>query len=108
MEIYQIKALDCKKKKNRKKLAKEVSTLLGRDSALSKEQIKKAATSISKKYGMYIQLIKNSEIRENAIIVSVNTGHGYSTYHANTLYEVYAKFILMVHEYYKLSKMEPK
>ncbi len=101
MEIYEIQNLNCKVKENRKKLAREVSTLFGRDSALNKEQIKKAAKSISKKYKFRIsQVIGNS--------VFVDTRNGYSEFKADSEYEMYAKFILLSYEHYKLSKMEVK
>ena len=103
MEIYKIQNLDCTKKQNRKILAREVATLFGRDLPLTKEQILKAAEKIAKKYEFKISQIQYSnENREtNLCWVFVDTGEGYSQYRANSRYEIYAKFILLVHEYVK-------
>ena len=106
MEIYQINSLDCTKGKNRKKLALEVATLLGKDSPLTSEQIQKAAEKISKKYGYRISQIQYSieHREENLCWVFVDTGNGYSQYRANSKYEIYAKFILLVNQYRKHKK----
>ena len=69
MEIHEIKNLDCRIKKNRQILAREVATLLGRDSALSNEQIQKAAEKISKKYKFHISQIQYSIERKEEIFV---------------------------------------
>ena len=108
MEIYEITNLDCRIKKNRIKLAREVATLLGRDSALSMEQIQKAAEKISKKYKLRISQIQYSTERkeEKLCWVFVDTGSGYSQYRANSIYEIYAKFILLVNEYRKIIRAE--
>lgn len=110
MEIYEIKNLDCRIKKNRQKLAREVAALLGRDSALSNEQIQKAAEKISKKYKFHISQIQYSAERmeEKLCWVFIDIDSGYSQYRANSQYEVYAKFILLVNEYRKIIGTEVK
>ena len=110
MEIHEIKNLDCRIKKNRQILAREVATLLGRDSALSNEQIQKAAEKISKKYKFHISQIQYSTERkeENLCWVFVDVGTGYSQYRANSRYEIFAKFILLVNEYRKIIRAEVK
>lgn len=110
MEIHEIKSLDCTKRRNRIKLAREVSSLFGRESALTSEQIQKAATKISNKYGYKISQIQYSteHKEENLCWVFVDIGKGYSQYRANSRYEIYAKFILLVNEYRKIKKQEAK
>lgn len=104
MEIYQIKSLDCTKGKNRRTLALEVATLLGKDSPLTSEQIQKATEKISKKYGYKIQQIQYSVENKDLCWVSFDTGNGYAIYRANSKYEIAAKFILLVNEYRKHKK----
>ncbi len=104
MEIHQIKSLDCTKGKNRRILALEVATLLGRDSPLTGEQIQKAAEKISKKYGYKISQIQYSTEIKDLCWVSFDTKNGYSIYRANSKYEIAAKFILLVNEYRKYKK----
>ena len=108
MEIHEIKSLDCTKRRNRIKLAREVSSLFGRESALTSEQIQKAATKISNKYGYKISQIQYSteHKEENLCWVFVDIGKGYSQYRANSRYEIYAKFILLVNEYRKIIRAE--
>ena len=90
MEIYQIKSLNCKDKKNRKKLLKEVMKVVH----TKEKPTKKELETICKKYSIKIHMIKYSE--SGGLSASIRVKDAYSAIYCDTYYELLCKFILYV------------
>lgn len=94
MDIYQIKSLNCKEKKNRKKLLKEVMKVVHTKEKPTKKELETICKSISKKYSIKIRIIKYSET--GRMSVSILIKDAYSAIYCDTYYELLCKFILYV------------
>ena len=100
MEIYEITYLDCSKKENRKKLAKEALKILGTEEIPSKEKLKQIYHKISKKYKMPMKVYRVGNQYQANLLVD-------SSYHSLiclTPTEVYLKYILYVKAWTKYKK----
>lgn len=94
MEIYQIKSLNCKDKKNRKKILKEVMKVVHTKEKPTKKELETICKSISKKYSIKIHMIKYSE--SGGLSASIRVKDAYSAIYCDTYYELLCKFILYV------------
>lgn len=102
MEIYEIKKLNCKNKKDRIALVKEVMRVLKIDEKPDINKLKEICRKIDSKYGIRI---KYYEVRDNNIQVNIEFERGtHSIYYANSRYEVFCKFILISKELLKQRK----
>ena len=103
MEIYKIKNLNCKNKKERIILVKEVMKVLKTDKKPEINELKAICKKIDLKYGIRI---KYYEVRSENIQVNIEFERGsYSIFYADSRYEIFCKFILIAKELLKQKRM---
>ena len=106
MMIFQIKNIDCSKKKNRIILVKNTMKVLKLDHKPSKEELEKYCKKICKKYDIPV---KNFEQRNGVLFVSIEVEPGsYSTFICFSYYEMMCKYILYVKAVLKNRKLKGK
>lgn len=106
MEVYQIKYLDCREKKNRQKLLQEIMKATKQTEKPSKEFLERFSRSVGDKYKMPVKLVKQVD---NYLFVSVLVeGDSYSTLECQSYYEALCKYILLVQAYKKYREQKVK
>lgn len=106
MEIYQIKNLDCSKKKNRISLVKNTMKAMKLEEKPTVKELEKFCKKICKKYDIPIKRFEQSN---NVLFVSIEVESGtYSTFACVSYYEMLCKYILFVHAILKNRKLKVK
>ncbi len=106
MMIFQIKNLDCSKKKNRIILVKNTVKALKLDHKPTKEELQKYCKKICKKYDIPVSRFEQSN---GALIVNIEVEPGtYSSFVCISYYEMMCKYILFVRAILKNRKLKVK
>lgn len=105
MEIFEINNLDCSYKTNRIALVKATMKALKTDEQPTKKELETICKKLNKKYGYRLKGMKQ---QEGTIFVSVKFQGGYHTMACHSYYEMMCKYILLVKQFVKWSKMEAK
>lgn len=106
MEIYEIKNLDCSKKKNRISLVKGTMKAMKLEEKPTVKELEKFCKKICKKYDIPIKRFEQSN---NVLFVSLEVESGsYSTFICVSYYEMLCKYILFVRAILKNRKLKVK
>ena len=106
MEIYEIKNLDCSKKKNRISLVKSTMKAMTLEEKPTAKELEKFCKKICKKYDIPIKRFEQSN---NVLFVSLEVESGsYSTFICVSYYEMLCKYILFVRAILKNRKLKVK
>ena len=106
MEIYEIKNLDCSKKKNRISLVKNTMKAMKIEEKPTAKELEKFCKKICKKYDIPIKRFEQSN---NVLFVSLEVESGtYSTFICVSYYEMLCKYILFVRAILKNRKLKVK
>lgn len=106
MEIYEIKNLDCSKKKNRISLVKSTMKAMKLEEKPTVKELEKFCKKICKKYDIPIKRFEQSN---NVLFVSLEVETGsYSTFVCVSYYEMLCKYILFVRAILKNRKLKVK
>lgn len=107
MEIYEVKFLDCREKKNRKILVENLKQVMKIDHNPDKDEIKEFARKVQKKYGYRFKKMDYEEKGKYLLAIECEKGT-YSTMICYSHYEIIAKYILYVKAHRKYKSMVKK